>query len=126
MRATMVLETRASDSKEPSIRSSRRKRSSEVSPNVEEHEARNLVTFEVRTTPSSRLSTRAIDPGTDFVHQSVFYFPVSEAFRDVSVSSDRDVARRGGKGEKNLEKNRRENPGSISKNGGGQGGKTNG
>lgn len=84
MRATIVLETRASDSKDPSIRSSRRKRSSEESPNVEEHEARNLVTFEVRTTPSSRLSTRAIDPGrTLFIN--LFILRVSKAFRDMSV-----------------------------------------
>ena len=58
----MVLETRARDSKQPSMRSSRRKGSPEESPNVEEHEARNSVTFEVRATPFSRLSTCVIDP----------------------------------------------------------------
>ena len=52
----MALEMWANDSEEPSIRSSWRKRSPEVSPNIEEHEARNLVTFEVRTTPFPRLS----------------------------------------------------------------------
>lgn len=87
MRAMIVLETRASDSKEPSIRSSRRKRSSEESPNVEEHEARNLVTFEVRTTPSSRLSTRAIDPGRTLFINLFFVLRVSKTFRDTSIES---------------------------------------
>ena len=79
IRVMMVLETRARDSKEPSIRSSRRKRSPEESPNVEEHEARNLVTFEVRTTPFSRLSICAIDPGRTLFINLYFIFQVSEA-----------------------------------------------
>ena len=81
----MVLKTRASDSKEPSMRSSRRKRSSEESPKVEEHEARNLVTFEVRTTPSSRLSTRAIELGRTLFINLVFIFQVSKVFRNVDA-----------------------------------------
>ena len=81
----MVLETRASDSKEPSMRSSRWKRSWEGSPNVEEHEARNLVTFEVRTTPSSRLSMRVIDPGRTLFINLFFIFQISNPFGDVGV-----------------------------------------
>ena len=84
----MVLETRASDSKEPSMRSSRRKRSWEGSPSVEEHEARNLVTFEVRTTPSSRLSTRVIDPGRTLFINLCFISQVSNAFGGVNVSCE--------------------------------------
>ena len=86
MRA-IVLKTQASDSKEPSIMSLRRKRSSEGCPNVEEHKARNLVTFEVLTTPSSRLSTRAIDPGRTLFINLFFVLWVSKMFRDTSIES---------------------------------------
>ena len=83
----MVLETRASDSKEPSIRSSRWKRSLEGSPSVEEHEAMNLVTFEVRTTPFSRLSTWTIDPGRTLFINLFVIFQVSSQGRRRFVSS---------------------------------------
>ena len=63
MRVIMVLEMQVRDSKEPLMRSSRRKRSPEEGPNVEEHKARNLVTFEVWATPFSHLLTCVIDPG---------------------------------------------------------------
>ena len=80
MRAMTVLETRARDSKEASMRSSRRKRSPEESPNVEEHEARNLVTFAVRTTPFSRLSMWAIEPGRTLFISLFIVFEVSDVF----------------------------------------------
>ena len=83
MRARTVLETRASDSKEPSIRSLWRKRALEESPNVEEHATRNLVTFEVRTTPSSRLSTRVMEPGRTLFSNLRFVFQVSKVLGNV-------------------------------------------
>ena len=58
----MVFATRARESEVASIRSSRKKRSSGGSPFAEQ-DARNLVTFDMRSLPSSRGSTRAIDPG---------------------------------------------------------------
>lgn len=61
-RATIVRATRASDSEVFSMRSSRRKMSALGRP-CEVQEARNFVTFEVRTKPSSRASTREMDPG---------------------------------------------------------------
>ena len=61
-RAMIVFATRARQSDVPSMRSSRRKRSSGGSP-FAEHDARNFVTFEVRSLPSSRGSIRDIDPG---------------------------------------------------------------
>lgn len=119
----MVLETRASDSKEPSMRSSRRKRSWEGSPNVEEHEARNLETFEVRTTASSRLSTRVIDPGRTLFINLFPIFQVSNSFEDVSVLC-KNGKERGGKNREVFQ--RVEPTGPISENGGRRGEKTKG
>jgi hypothetical protein len=62
MRAMIVFATRARQSDVPSMRSSRRKSSSGGRP-LAEQEARNLVTFAIRSLPSSRGSIRAIDPG---------------------------------------------------------------
>ena len=62
MSAMIVLATRARESEVASIRSSRRKRSSGGSPLVEQ-DARNLVTLDMRSLPSSRASIRAMDPG---------------------------------------------------------------
>lgn len=62
MSAMIVLATRARESEVASIRSSRRKRSSGGSPLVVQ-EARNLVTLDIRSLPSSRASIRAMDPG---------------------------------------------------------------
>ena len=118
-RAMIVLETRASDSKEPSIRSSRRKRSPEVSPSVEEHEARNLVTFEVRTTPFSRLSMWTIDPGRTLFINLFFIFRVSGGFSGTKVFRLRYRGNGKGEGEIGGEIQRVEPTGSISKNGGG-------
>jgi len=97
VRAMIVLETRASDSKEPSMRSSRRKRSPEVSPNVEEHEARNLVTFEVWTTPFSRLSMWTIDPGRTLFINLFFIFRVSGGFQERRCFVSSIVGRRTGR-----------------------------
>jgi hypothetical protein len=74
----IVFATRARQSDVPSMRSSRRKRSSGGSP-FAEHNARDFVTFEVRSLPSSRGSIRAIDPGrnlfvslqNEFIEQTV-------------------------------------------------------
>ena len=115
----MVLETRARDSKEPSIRSSRRKRSPEGSPNVEEHEARNLVTFEVRTTPFSRFSTCVIDPGRTLFISLLFVFQVSEAFSGTRVFRLKMEAGEGKGGSSWGIFQRVEPVGSTSKNGGG-------
>ena len=59
------------------MRSSRRKRSSGGSP-FAEHDARNFVTFEVRSLPSSRGSIRDIDPGRNlfislFIEQTLVF-----------------------------------------------------
>jgi hypothetical protein len=62
MSAMIVFATRASESEVASIRSSRRKRSSGEKSLVEQ-DARNLVTLDMRSLPSSRGSIRAIDPG---------------------------------------------------------------
>jgi hypothetical protein len=62
MSAMIVFATRASESEVASIRSSRRKRSSGERPLVEQ-DARNLVTLDMRSLPSSRASIRAMDPG---------------------------------------------------------------
>jgi hypothetical protein len=62
MSAMIVLATRAREYEVASIRSSRRKRSSGGSPLVVQ-EARNLVTLDIRSLPSSRASIRAMDPG---------------------------------------------------------------
>ena len=61
-RAMTVRATRARESEVASMRSSRWKRSSDERP-LAEQEARNLVTFDIRSLPSSRGSIRAIDPG---------------------------------------------------------------
>jgi hypothetical protein len=60
--AMIVLATRASESELASIRSSRRKRSSGVRP-LAEQDARNLVTLDMRSLPSSRGSIRPMEPG---------------------------------------------------------------
>ena len=60
--AMMFLATRAIESGVLSIRSSRWNSSSGGTPS-EEQAARNFVTFDVRTKPSSRLSTRGMSPG---------------------------------------------------------------
>jgi hypothetical protein len=60
--AMIVLATRARESEVASIRSSRRKRSSGERPLVEQ-EARNLVTLDMRSLPSSRGSIRPMEPG---------------------------------------------------------------
>lgn len=62
MSAMIVFATRASESEVASIRSSRRKRSSGERP-LAEQDARNLVTLDMRSLPSSRASIRAMDPG---------------------------------------------------------------
>jgi hypothetical protein len=62
MSAMIVFATRASESEVASIRSSRRKRSSGEK-SLAEQDARNLVTLDVRSLPSSRGSIRAMDPG---------------------------------------------------------------
>ena len=61
-KAMIVPATRARPWEVPSMRSSGTKRSSGGSP-LAEHESRNLVTFDVRGTPSSRGSICVIDPG---------------------------------------------------------------
>lgn len=60
--ATIVLATRASESELASMRSSRRKRSSGERP-LAEQDARNLVTLDMRSLPSSRGSIRPMEPG---------------------------------------------------------------
>ena len=60
--AIIVFATRASESEVASIRSSRRKRSSGGRP-LAEQEARNLVTLDMRSLPSSRGSIRPMEPG---------------------------------------------------------------
>jgi hypothetical protein len=61
-RAIIVFATRARQSDVPSMRSSRRKSSSGGRP-LAEQDARNFVTFDMRSLPSSRGSIRAIEPG---------------------------------------------------------------
>ena len=61
-RAMIVLATRASESEVASIRSSRRKVSSGERPFAEQ-DARNLVTLDKRSLPSSRGSIRPMEPG---------------------------------------------------------------
>jgi hypothetical protein len=60
--AMIVFATRASESEVASIRSSRRKRSS-GGRQLAEQDARNLVTLDVRSLPSSRGSIRPMEPG---------------------------------------------------------------
>ena len=60
--ATIVFATRASESEVASIRSSRRKRSSSGRP-LADQDARNLVTLDMRSLPSSRGSIRPMEPG---------------------------------------------------------------
>jgi len=60
--AMIVFATRASESEVASIRSSRGKRSSGERPLVEQ-DARNLVTLDMRSLPSSRGSIRPMEPG---------------------------------------------------------------
>jgi hypothetical protein len=60
--ALMVLATRARPCGVPSTRSLGRKRSSAGSPSAE-HGSRNLVTFDLRSMPSSCASTLGMDPG---------------------------------------------------------------
>ena len=55
------------------MRSSRRKRSSGGSPFVDQ-DARNFVTFEVRSLPASSASIHAIDPGRNLCHESANEF----------------------------------------------------
>lgn len=62
MSAMIVFATRASESEVASVRSSRRKISSGERP-LEEQEARNLVTLDMRGLPSSRGSIRPMEPG---------------------------------------------------------------
>ena len=62
MSAMIVFATRASESEVASIRSSRRKRSSGER-SLAAQDARNLVTLDMRSLPSSRASIRAMDPG---------------------------------------------------------------
>lgn len=60
--AMIVFATRASESEVASIRSSRRKRSSGERP-LAEQDARNLVTLDIRSLPSSRGSIRPMELG---------------------------------------------------------------
>jgi hypothetical protein len=60
--AIIVFATRASESEEASTRSSCRKRSSGERP-LAEQDARNLVTLDMRSLPSSRASIRPMEPG---------------------------------------------------------------
>jgi hypothetical protein len=60
-RVMIVFAMHVRQSDVPSMRLSRRKRSSDGSP-LAEQDARNFVTFEVRSLPSSRGSIRSIDP----------------------------------------------------------------
>jgi hypothetical protein len=60
--AMIVFATRASESEVASIRSSRRKISSGERP-LAEQDARNLVTLDMRSLPSSRGSIRPMEPG---------------------------------------------------------------
>ncbi len=60
--AMIVFATRASESEVASVRSSGRKRSSGERP-LAEQEARNLVTLDLRSLPSSRGSIRPMEPG---------------------------------------------------------------
>jgi hypothetical protein len=62
MSAMIVFATRASESEVASIRSTRRKRSSGGRP-LAEQEARNLVTLDMRSLPSSRGSICLMEPG---------------------------------------------------------------
>jgi hypothetical protein len=84
-RVMVVFAARVRQSDVTSMRSSRKKRSSGVSP-FAEHDARDFVTFEVRSLPSSRGSIRATDPGRNlFMSLQNEFIEQTLVFRSASV-----------------------------------------
>ena len=81
-KAMIVFATRARQSEVPSMRSSLRKSSSGGRP-LAEQDARNLVTFDMRSLPSSRGSIRVMDPGRNlFISLMNFHEGVSVPLRE--------------------------------------------